>query len=51
MHGSLSTPPRVLKAATVVGGLNRIIDDLNNGRTVFYDFYRSRRDGGTGRSF
>ena len=24
----------------VVGGLNRIIEDVHNGRTVFYDFYR-----------
>jgi acetyl esterase/lipase len=23
----------------VVGGLNRMIEDVNNGRTVFYDFY------------
>ena len=25
--------------ADVVGGLNRIIEDVNNGRAVFYDFY------------
>lgn len=26
-------------AATVVGALNQMIDDVNDGRTVFYDFY------------
>ena len=28
--------------ATVVGALNHMIDDVSNGRTVFYDFYTQK---------
>src|SRR5204863_9444627 len=37
--GSLLPYHSHVDAATVVGGLNHIIDDVNDGRTVFYDFY------------
>ena len=37
--GSLLPYHSHVDPATVVGGLNRIIEDVNNGRPVFYDFY------------
>jgi acetyl esterase/lipase len=37
--GSLLPYHSHVDAATVVDGLNHIIEDVNNGRTVFYDFY------------
>jgi acetyl esterase/lipase len=37
--GSLLPYHSHVDPATVVGGLNHIIEDVNNGRTVFYDFY------------
>jgi acetyl esterase/lipase len=37
--GSLLPYHSHVDPATVTGGLNRIIEDVNNGRTVFYDFY------------
>jgi len=39
--GSLLPYHSHVDPATVVGGLNHIIEDVNNGRTVFYDFYTS----------
>jgi acetyl esterase/lipase len=37
--GSLLPYHSHVDPAPVIGGLNRIIEDVNNGRPVFYDFY------------
>ena len=37
--GSLLPYHTHVDPATVVAGLNHMIDDVNNGKTVFYDFY------------
>jgi hypothetical protein len=37
--GSLLPYHSHVDAGTVVSALNHMIDDVNNGRTVFYDFY------------
>jgi len=37
--GSLLPYHSHVDAGTVVSALNQMIDDVNNGRTVFYDFY------------
>ena len=37
--GSLLPYHTHVDPATVVGGLNHMIDDVNNGKTVFYEFY------------
>ena len=37
--GSLLPYHSHVDPATVVGGLNHMIDDVNNGKTVFYEFY------------
>jgi hypothetical protein len=40
--GSLLPYHSHVDPATVVGGLNHVIDDVSNGRTVFYDFYTQK---------
>jgi acetyl esterase/lipase len=40
--GSLMPYHRHVDADVVVGALNRLIDEANAGRTVFYDFYTER---------
>ena len=40
--GSLLPYHSHVDPATVVGGLNHMIDDVSNGKTVFYDFYTQK---------
>ena len=41
--GSLLPYHSHVNTATVVGGLNHLIDDVSDGRTVFYDFYTEKQ--------
>ena len=44
--GSLLPYHTHVDPATVVAGLNHMIDDVNTGKTVFYEFYTDDREGG-----